>query len=244
MAYQSLLVEKRDGIATLTLNRPDKLNAFTPVMGDELCDAFRGAREDDEVRVVVLTGAGRAFCAGADLDVLKQEEQRARMAKQDFITRLPLELYEYPKPTIAALNGAAIGVGVTMVLPLDIRIAASDAKIGLTFARLGILPGLGSSALLPRLVGPAKALELLLTARVILGEEAREIGLVNATAPAERVLARAHEMAAAMAALDPAVLAHVKQSLAYGAGATLADALANEPKVSRSLAEARQKKGS
>ena len=243
MSYESLRVEKRDGIATFTLNRPDKLNAFTPVMGDELCDAFRGAREDDEVRVVILTGAGRAFCAGADLEVLKQEDQRQRMATQDFITRLPLELFEYPKPTIAALNGAAIGVGVTMVLPLDIRIAASDAKIGLTFARLGMLPGLGSSFLLPRLVGPAKALELVLTARVVLGEEAREIGLVNATAAADQVLARAREMAEAMAALDPAVLAHAKRSLAYGAGAALADALANEPKLNRALAEARKKEG-
>ena len=244
MAQESLLVEKSEGIATLTLNRPDRLNAYTPQMGDELTEAFRALRDDKEVRVVILTGAGRAFCSGADLEVLRgaSDEERAQMGASDFIRVMPLELLEYPKPTIAAINGAAIGIGVTMVLPLDVRIAAHDAKIGLTFAKLGILPGLGSTHLLPRLVGPARARELLLSARVLRGQEACRIGLVQESLPAEQVLPAARALAEAMAAHDPLVLAHAKRALAFGERADLAAALQNEARESQSLAEAKKRK--
>ena len=243
MAPESLLVEKSDGIATLTLNRPDRLNAYTPQMGDELTAAFRALRDDDEVRVLILTGAGRAFCSGVDLEYLQgaSEQERAKLGASDFIRVMPLELFEYPKPTIAAINGAAIGVGVTMVLPLDVRIAAEDAVLGLTFAKLGILPGLGSTHLLPRLVGPARARELVLSARVLRGEEACRIGLVQESLPAEQVLPAARALAETLAAHDPQVLAHAKRALAFGERADLAATLENEARASQALAEARKR---
>ena len=160
------LYDVADGLATITLNRPEKLNAYTTEMGDAVVAAFRRARDDAAVRAVILTGAGRGFCAGVDLDQLKAHQaggtaaKGARLGEEDFLTKLPLELLEFPKPVIAAVNGAAIGVGVTMILPCDVRLASSNAKLGLTFAKLGLLPGLGSTHLLPRIVGRAKALEL------------------------------------------------------------------------------------
>jgi len=136
-----------------------------------------------------------------------------------------------------AINGAAIGVGMTMALPCDVRIAAAGAKLGLTFAKLGILPGLGSTHVLPRLVGMAKAQELVLTAKIIRAEEALEIGLVNQVVPAEEVVAAAREMALQMAECKPAVLAAAKRALYYGAAATMADAMKNEQERSAELRE-------
>ena len=204
--YDHILYDVDEAIATITLNRPDKLNAYIPAMGEEVVDAFARAKGDDAVRVVVLTGAGRGFCAGVDLEHLKASflvgaggaaeaasdtaprEGKKRLGEEDFLRVLPLDLVDFPKPVIAAINGHAIGVGITMALPCDVRIAAAGAKIGLTFAKLGILPGLGSTHLLPRLVGMAKAQELVLSARVILAEEACEIGLVNRVVPAEALI--------------------------------------------------------
>ena len=155
-----LLVEVDSGVATLTLNRPEKLNAYTVAMGEAIVSAFRQVREDDAIRAVILTGSGRGFCAGVDLDVLKAQsaapvggESEPRIGEEDFVRGFPQELLEFPKPVIAAINGPAIGVGVTMTLPCDLRVAARGAKLGLTFTKLGILPGLGSTHLLPRIVG-------------------------------------------------------------------------------------------
>jgi enoyl-CoA hydratase/carnithine racemase len=239
--YRHIRYAVDEGVATITLDRPEKLNAYVPEMGDEVVAAFRTACGDDAVRVVILTGAGRGFCAGVDLEALQASSAAApgrtgpRLGEEDFVRKLPLELHGFPKPTIAAINGHAIGVGVTMTLPCDVRLAAADAKIGLTFAKLGILPGLGSTHLLPRLVGMAHAQELVLTARVILGDEAAAIGLVNRALPREAVLPAAVEMARAMAQHDPAVLAAARQALHQGADLDLADALANERRHSASL---------
>jgi enoyl-CoA hydratase/carnithine racemase len=241
MSYDHILYEVADGIATLTLHRPEKLNAYTTEMGDEAVAAFRSAREDDAVRAVILTGAGRGFCAGVDLEHLKAHHSGAkagkgpRLGEEEFLTRLPLELVEYPKPVIAAVNGAAIGVGVTMILPCDVRIAAESAKLGLTFAKLGLLPGLGSTHLLPRLVGRAKALELVLTARVIRAPEAAEIGLVNEVVPDGEALKRARELAAMMGECGPEVLAAAKAALDFGETHTMAEAMANEREASAEL---------
>jgi 2-(1,2-epoxy-1,2-dihydrophenyl)acetyl-CoA isomerase len=248
MGYESILFEVADGIATITLNRPDKLNAYTTEMGEEVVSALRAVREDDGVRAVILTGAGRGFCAGVDLEHLKahQAGQNAaagkapRLGEEDFLRKMPLELVEFPKPVIVAINGAAIGVGVTMALPCDIRIAAAGAKIGVTFAKLGILPGLGSTHLLPRLVGMAKALELVLTAKVIRAEEAAEIGLVNAVVPGETLMDEARAMAAQMAECRPEVLAAAKRALLHGAQVSLADAMSNEQEQSAELRKARK----
>jgi enoyl-CoA hydratase/carnithine racemase len=244
--YAQILYDVADGIATITLNRPEKLNAYTLEMGDEVVDAFRRSRDDAAVRAVILAGAGRGFCAGVDLDALKAHMAgpppaagARRLGEEDFIKRLPLELVAFPKPVIAAIHGNAIGVGVTMTLPCDVRIAAEGAKLGVTFTKLGLLPGLGSTHLLPRLVGRAKALELVLSARVIPAEEAAAIGLVNRVVPADRLLPEARALAAEMAQKDPAVLAAAKAALGYGEWATLAEAMANEAAASAELRKRR-----
>ncbi len=239
MAYTQIRSETVGGIRYVTLQRPDKLNAFTTTMGDELLDAFRRARDDASVRVFVLSGSGRAFCAGVDLEALRDEAERARIAKSEFIARFPLEVAECPKPTLCAMQGPAIGVGVTMALPFDLRIAAEGATFGLTFAKLGILPGLGSAHLLPRLVGRARALELVLGAGVIDAAEALRIGLVNRVVPADALEARVRELAETLAGLDPDVLAHAKRMLEFGSVATLAETLENDPRVNALLQAAR-----
>jgi 2-(1,2-epoxy-1,2-dihydrophenyl)acetyl-CoA isomerase len=250
LAYDHILFDVSEGIATITLNRPDKLNAYIPEMGADIVDAFRSAREDDAVKVVILTGSGRGFCAGVDLEHLKasfaeqaKQSKGPKLGEEDFLRKLPLELQEYPKPVIVAINGHAIGVGITMALPCDIRIAAAGAKIGLTFAKLGILPGLGSTHLLPRLVGVAKAQELVLTARVILAEEAHEIGLVNKVVPADALLDEARAMAKMMAAHDPAVLACAKRGIYQGANLSMAEAMKNEQLMSGELRKRRGQVG-
>jgi 2-(1,2-epoxy-1,2-dihydrophenyl)acetyl-CoA isomerase len=241
VGYQNLLLEVDGGIATVTLQRPEKLNAYTTEMGDEVVAAFRALRDDAAVRAVVLTGAGRAFCAGVDLEHLKAHQAGAsagkgpRLGEEDFLRTFPLELLAFPKPVIAAVNGAAIGVGVTMILPCDVRLAAAGAKLGLTFAKLGILPGLGSTHLLPRLVGRARAMELVLSARVISADEAAQIGLVSRVVPDGALLGEARGLAAELAACRPEVLAAAKAALLYGEEHSMAEAMANEQRASAEL---------
>jgi enoyl-CoA hydratase/carnithine racemase len=243
--YEEIRFAVEDGIASITLHRPEKLNAYTTVMGDEVCDAFDRARADGAVRAVILTGAGRGFCAGVDLDHLRAhregrslvEGRAPRLGEERFLRSLPLELVAYPKPVIAAINGPAIGVGVTMTLPCDVRLAADTAQLGLTFARLGLLPGLGSTHLLPRLVGMGRALELVLSARVIPAAEAAAIGLVNRAVPAGSLLDEARALARAMAECPAPVLAAAKAALHFGAGASLEQAMRNEEARSAALRE-------
>jgi 2-(1,2-epoxy-1,2-dihydrophenyl)acetyl-CoA isomerase len=244
--HRQILTYVTDGIGTLTLNRPEKLNAYTTEMGEEVTAVLRAWRDDADVRAVIVTGAGRGFCAGVDLEHLTAHQaggnvsKGPRLGEEDFLRKLPLELVAYPKPLVAAVNGAAIGVGVTMILPFDVRVASEDAKLGLAFVKLGILPGLGSTHLLSRIVGRAKALELVLTARTIPAPEALEIGLVNAMVPAEKLMATARETAAAIAAHRPEVVAAAKAAVNYGAEHTLEEAMRNEERASAAL---REKKG-
>jgi len=241
MDFPNILIESSDGIATLALNRPDKLNAYTTEMGDDVTRAFRTLRDDTSVKVIILTGTGRAFCAGVDLEHLEAHNQGKnpstgpRLGEEDFLRKLPLEMLDYPKPIIAAINGHAIGVGMTMAMPCDLRVAAENAKLGFVFARLGILPGLGSTHLLPNLVGMARAQELILTGKKILGSEAARIGLVNESVPAEEVLPRAIEVAKEMAEIDPIVLRYAKQALHYGASHSMVDAMKNEQSESAAM---------
>ncbi len=235
MEYEHILFETTDGIATITLNRPDVLNAYQPQMGDELVRAFDQVRDDETLRVAILTGAGRAFCAGVDLKFMKehaariaQGEDLVPLGEEHFVRGFAQDLASFPKPVIAAINGPAIGVGVTMSLPCDVRLAAEGAKLGVTFTKLGMLPGLGSTHLLPKIVGLGKALELILTARVIEAREAAEIGLVNRVVPAEGLMAEARKMAALAAECDPDALAAAKRALHFGASATLSEAMQNE----------------
>jgi 2-(1,2-epoxy-1,2-dihydrophenyl)acetyl-CoA isomerase len=241
MSGESVLYAVEGGVATLTLNRPEKLNAYTTEMGELAVAAFRRARADADVGAVILTGAGRGFCAGVDLEHLKAHQAGAsagsgpRLGEEEFLTRLPLELLEYPKPVIAAVNGAAIGVGVTMILPCDVRLAASSAKLGLPFVKLGLLPGLGSTHLLPRLVGPGRARELVLGGRVIAAAEAAEIGLVNRVLPDAELLPAARALAAELSQGRPEVVAAAKAALRHGEEHGMAEAMAHERRASAEL---------
>ena len=244
MGYEQILYAVEEGVAVVTLNRPEKLNAFTGTMGEEIYAAFGRATDDPEVRAIVLTGAGRGFCAGVDLTAISEPGEAAKIGQGDFIRRFPNENFERPKPTICAMNGAAIGVGVTMALSFDLRVAARDAKLAVPFVKLGILPGFGSTRLLPALVGRGRALDLLLSARSILGEEALEIGLVERAVPADQVLPTALELARAMAEMDPLVLAHCKRSVGAGlAAGSLAEAVESEGRLNAELREARAAAG-
>lgn len=204
MAYQTLKYEVADGIATVTLSRPEKLNAFTGQMLMELLEVVDRTDADDAVRVVIYTGEGRAFCAGADISDgpggFVDGQAEARLVNADGSLNYNLEdardggglftlrLYRSLKPTIAAINGAAVGIGVTMTLPMDVRLASDTAKFGFVFARRGIVPEAASSWFLPRVVGISKAMEWCSTGRVFGAEEALAGGLVRSVHKPEEVL--------------------------------------------------------
>lgn len=203
MEYTQILFEVDAGVATITLNRPDKLNAFTTRMMREMIDAFDRADADDEIRAVIVTGAGRAFCAGADLSAGGatfakggSDEQTAAGVPRDGGGMVSLRIFESLKPVIAAVNGPAVGVGITMALPMDIRLASTSAKIGFVFARRGIVPEACSSWFLPRLVGISQALEWCYSGRVFSADEALAGGLVSSVHEPEDLLPAARSIAA------------------------------------------------
>jgi len=197
MTYQTILLDVKDEVATITLNRPERLNAWTTEMAAELSDVLSACNQRDEVRVVVITGAGRAFCAGADLgkggdsfassDEEREEQQRA----------LRSEVFPWmiDKPVIAAINGPAVGIGITYSMMCDIRFVAEDAKIQFAFVRRGVIPELASNVTVARVAGLSNAADLLLSGRMILGREAAAIGLATRALPAEHVLEAALERA-------------------------------------------------
>ena len=201
MNYEHILYAVDNGILTVTLNRPDKLNAFTHTMLRELLDALDKADTDDDVRVIIFTGAGRGFCAGADLSAgagsfdHAGEDGRTADTHRDGGGLLTLRLYESRKPLIAAINGAAVGVGVTMTLPMDIRLASSDARFGFVFARRGIVPEAASSWFLPRIVGVSQALQWAYSGRVFPASEALAARLVSEVLAPEDLLPRARAIA-------------------------------------------------
>jgi enoyl-CoA hydratase/carnithine racemase len=200
MEFSEIRYEVSDHVLQITLDRPDRLNAFTPTMGRELIEAFDRADADDAVRAIIVTGAGRGFCAGADLAAGGATfDWRERRSGDEFPRdgggQVALRIFEANKPVIAAINGPAVGVGITMTLPMDIRVAAAGAKIGFVFARRGIVPEACSSWFLPRLVGISQAMEWVATGRVFSAEEAREGGLLRSVHPAEDLLRVAHGLA-------------------------------------------------
>ena len=201
MAYAEIRYEVAERIATITLHRPEKMNAFTHVMRDELIDAFGRADADDEVRAVIVTGAGRAFCAGADLsagsstfDYAKREGLTAQ-THRDGGGMVTLRLFEMKKPVIAAVHGPAVGIGATMLLPMDVRLASTDARFGFVFARRGIVPEACSSWFLPRVVGIGQALEWTLSGRVFGAAEAQAGGLVSKVVAPDALLPVARALA-------------------------------------------------
>jgi enoyl-CoA hydratase/carnithine racemase len=238
VGYEQIIYDVADGVATITLNRPDKLNAFTGTMMQEMIAAFDAIDADDDVRAVIVTGAGRAFCAGADLSgggktfdydsrgegspvgpngELRYGSESAR----DGGGRLTLRIFECVKPVIAAINGPAVGVGSTMTLPMDIRLASETARMGFVFARRGIVPEAASSYFLPRVVGISQALEWCYSGRVFDAAEAKAGGLVKEVLPADRLLPRAMELAREIADhTAPVSVALTRQMLWRGLGYT------------------------
>ncbi|MBT5554453.1 MAG: crotonase/enoyl-CoA hydratase family protein [Ilumatobacter sp.] len=207
MEYTQIVYEVADNIATITLNRPDKLNAFTGTMMYEMIDAFDQVDADDDVRAVIVTGAGRGFCAGADLSASGGETfssggsdiQTDAGVPRDGGGMVSLRIFNCTKPVIGAINGAAVGVGVTMTLPMDFRLASEHAKFGFVFARRGIVPEACSSYFLPRLVGISQATEWCYTGRVFPADEARAGGLVRSVHTADELLPAARAIAAEIA---------------------------------------------
>ena len=195
MTYQDLLCEKSDGVMTITLNRPDKLNALSRRMLASLVAAIDDADEDDGIRAVIITGAGRAYCAGADLsrggdtfDYAKRGELREDGLNRDGGGVVTLRIFACRKPIIAAINGPAVGFGATMTLPMDIRLASSDARFGFVFSRRGVVPEACSTWFLPRLVGVSKALEWTMSGRIFPADEAHMGGLVSDVLEPEALL--------------------------------------------------------
>jgi len=210
MSFEQIKYEVADRILTITLNRPEKLNAFTPTMRQELIDAFDRADEDDDVRAIIITGAGRGFCAGADLSGGAEAFDReggpgAIEEHRDSGGLLTLRIFESKKPVIAAINGPAVGIGATMTLAMDIRLASEKAKMGFVFARRGITPEACSGYFLPRIVGIGQALEWVMTGRVFSAREALEGGLVSRVLPHDDLLPRARELAREIAENTSAV---------------------------------------
>jgi enoyl-CoA hydratase/carnithine racemase len=204
MSYEQITAETADGVLTITLNRPDRLNAWTPTMGRELIAAFDAADADDAVRAIIVTGAGRGFCAGADLQgggatFDWRERQAGDGIPRDGGGQFTLRVFDCTKPVIAAINGPAVGVGATMTLPMDIRLAADDARVGFVFARRGIVPEACSSWFLPRAVGISRAMEWVSTGRVFSAQEALEGGLVRSLHPQGELLDAARALATEIA---------------------------------------------
>ena len=201
MDFEQIIAEVSDGIMTITLNRPDRLNAWTAKMAEELIEAFDQADADDDVRAVIMTGAGRGYCAGADLEKGGETfDARARGHKEDMVPRdnggqFTLRIFNSTKPVIGAINGAAVGVGATMTLPMDIRLASEQGRFGFVFVRRGIVPEAASSWFLPRVVGISRAMEWVATGRVFSAHEALEAGLVRSVHPPEELLDAARELA-------------------------------------------------
>ena len=212
--YETIDYSVADGILTLTLNRPDALNAFTVTMANELEDAFTRVNTDDSVGAVVVTGSGRAFCAGMDLSttgnvfgldetlqptlddlVSRGDDPQIIAGVRDTGGRVSLAIYRCTKPVIAAINGAAVGIGATMTLPMDFRIASDKARIGFVFGRLGIVPEACSTWFLPRIVGLGKALELVYSADILDATQALEAGLVREVVSADDLLPTAYTLA-------------------------------------------------
>jgi len=232
MSYNTLRYEVADNILTLTLNRPDHLNSFTIEMAHELIEAFNRASDDDDVRAVVVTGEGRAFCAGMDLSVggnvfglneeltptMEDMEQRLddpqiSAGVRDTGGQVTLAIYDCNKPVIAAINGAAVGIGATMTCAMDIRLASEHARIGFVFNKIGITPEACSSWFLPRIVGISRALEWVYSGDILKAEEALAGGYLKAVVPADQLLEEAYKIARRIAQHSPVAIALTRQMM-------------------------------
>ena len=228
MAYEQIIYEVADGVATITLNRPEKLNAFTGVMMAEMIDAFDRIDADDAVRCVIVTGAGRAFCAGADLSGPREGHPLDRMR---FINEIALLLHELPKPTVAQVDGVAVGAGWNLALGCDLVVATPTSRFSQIFAKRGLSLDFGGSWLLPRLVGVQQAKRLALLAEMIDAPEALRLGLVTWIVEPDEIGAFVADLTARLVGGAPVAVAQSKALLHENADRTLRDALATEART-------------
>lgn len=231
-AGDEVLLSVERGVATITLNRPERLNAWTHELGDALAARIEQAAADRAARAIVITGAGRGFCAGGDVALLRQLDA----GKAGFrLPPVPLSrLRDIPKPVIAAINGPCAGIGLTLALHCDLRFAAADARLTTAFARLGLAAEQGMSHLLPRLVGPSRALDLLLSARVVDGAEAERLGLVDRAVARDELLKRTLEYARGLAERSsPAAMAVIKWQAYRHPELSLEEATAESDELAR-----------
>jgi 2-(1,2-epoxy-1,2-dihydrophenyl)acetyl-CoA isomerase len=227
-----LLVDDADGVRTFTFNRPESFNAFTIALKESFLEALREASADASVRAVVITGAGRAFCAGQDLKehigLLQAGDPAPLHTVEKHYNPIVRELIGMPKPVIAAVNGSAAGAGASLAYASDLRIAGKSAKFLMAFANVGLTADSGASYTLPRLIGHGRAMEMMLLAQPVGAEEALRVGMVNQVVPDEELLSTAHLLAAKLAAGPTTAYAKIKEALAVAADGTLEDALEAE----------------
>ena len=240
--FKTLIYEKNDAIASVTINRPEALNVYNIQMRDDLYEVLAALKDDDEVRVAIFKGAGeKAFCAGADLSEFltapaPTEARKARFERDVWGLFLSIQ-----QPIIAAVHGYALGSGIEIALCCDIRIASDDAQFGLPEVGLGIIPAAGGTQTVPRTIGRARALEMLLSNRWIGAEEAYEIGLVNKVVPRERLLETVQEMAQTIASYDPHAVRNAKQAIMRGIELPLSQALELEKRLALEVAAAKSR---
>lgn len=229
---ERVVVDVEDGVGTVTLDRPERLNAFVGDMRDRLADGLEDLAGDEDVRVVVVTGAGRAFCAGADVEYLSELVEGERFEEARSLVeagrRVARTIVEAPKPVVAALNGPAAGGGANLALACDLRMASDRAAIGQTFNRIGLHPDWGGTYFLPRLVGPARAAELVFTGEMVDADEAERIGLVNRVVPHERFREEVEALASRLADRPALPLRLAKRGLRRSLSASLDDMLDHE----------------
>jgi 2-(1,2-epoxy-1,2-dihydrophenyl)acetyl-CoA isomerase len=233
MTYKCLLYDVQDHVATLTLNRPDRLNALGDTLREDLHDAILRSAADEAVRVLVITGAGRGFCSGGDVKSMSERDQAGATASfQEKIApsrdRTILAMRDCPKPIIAAVNGPAAGAGMNLALACDMRIASTTAKFSQAFVRRGLHPDWGGTYFLPRVVGTAKACELIFTGETIDAAEALRLGIVNALAEPEELMAKSYELARRIAAGPPIAIRLAKRAIYHNQEADLRAALEYE----------------
>lgn len=226
MSFEHVLLSRADGIGTIMLNRPGTLNAFAGRMREEIADAVREMADDPQVRVLVVTGAGRAFCAGADIgymrELLERRDTEGFTALVEAGRAVVTMIRAVPKPVIAAVNGPAAGGGANLALACDLRIASDRASIGQTFNRIGLHPDWGGTYFLPRLVGPSKALQLIFSADMLDAEQAERLGLFDRVVPHDRLEAETLAAARMLAAKPPRALALAKRAV-YASGTARLD---------------------
>jgi 2-(1,2-epoxy-1,2-dihydrophenyl)acetyl-CoA isomerase len=232
MGYEQITVERDGATFRITLNRPDRLNALTQVMSDELVDAFTTAGGDDAIRAVLLTGAGRGFCAGQDLTEFRDSTEGRPPDIEAHLERayhklIPV-MVETPKPVVCAVNGVAAGAGVSLAIACDVRIAGESARFTQAFVKIGLVPDSGGTWLLPRVVGPAKALELSIGGEMVDAEAALEMGLVSRVVADDALEKESIDYAAALAALPTAAIGEAKALIRDSMGIDLREALRRE----------------